>query len=87
VRKISPMPDDRGRLFVTDIAEQLKIAESDWRARVSRGHAPQPDDVAIDRGAARPVWEPRTISEWRERPGRRGPLPAGAAPEGGEPHA
>jgi hypothetical protein len=81
------MPDDRGRLFVTDIAEQLKIAESDWRARVSRGHAPQPDDVAIDRGAARPVWEPRTISEWRERPGRRGPLPAGAASEGGEPHA
>jgi hypothetical protein len=73
------MPDDRGRLFVTDVAEQLDIAESDWRARVSRGHAPRPDHVVVIDGLARPVWEPRTIAEWRARSDRRGPQPKVAA--------
>jgi len=58
------MPDDKGRLFASDIAEQLGIQPSDWRARVSRGHAPGPIDHAVHGGAVRAVWDPETFSEY-----------------------
>lgn len=73
------MPDDRGRLYIADIAAELNIAESDWRARVSRGHAPDPDDVVAAGGVARPVWDRETIEGWRARPARRGPRPTAVA--------
>jgi hypothetical protein len=57
-----PLPD--GRLLTDDIAAVLGIKTSDWRARVSRGHAPQPDDVVLHDGARRPVWRPRTVDAY-----------------------
>ena len=57
-----PLPD--GRLLTDDCAAVLGINASDWRARVSRGHAPQPDDVVLHDGARRPVWQPRTFAAY-----------------------
>lgn len=57
-----PLPD--GRLLTDDIAAVLDIKTSDWRARVSRGHAPQPDDTVVHEGARRPVWNPRTFDAY-----------------------
>jgi hypothetical protein len=57
-----PLPD--GRLLVADVAALVGIGESDWRARVSRGHAPGPDEYVKHEGAPRPVWNPEAISEY-----------------------
>lgn len=69
------VPDDKGRLFASDIAEMLDIQPSDWRARVSRGHAPAADDIVVVGGVARSVWTVDTIEAHMNRPDRRGPLP------------
>lgn len=70
-----PLPD--GRLLVSDVAEMIGIGESDWRARVSRGHAPGPDEYVRHAGAIRPVWTPARIDEYLRA--RRGPRPEGIA--------
>jgi hypothetical protein len=72
------MPDEEGRLFASDIAVELGISASDWRARVSRGHAPEADDHVVHRGAVRSVWKRETIARHINRPARRGPTPNGA---------
>lgn len=69
------MPDEQGRLFAADIADELGIKASDWRARVSRGHAPKADDYVVDGGRARSVWNRETIANHLARPARRGPAP------------
>lgn len=58
------MPDDQGRLFADDVAAQAGITSSDFRARVSRGHAPAAIDHVVHRGAVRSVWDPQTIAEY-----------------------
>lgn len=58
------MPDDQGRLFVSDIAPMVGISESDWRARVSRGHAPAADAAVRHDGALRSVWDPAAIDAY-----------------------
>src|SRR5690242_15523129 len=71
----TPMPDDRGRLFAGEVAEQAGIRASDWRARVSRGYAPKPVGyvrraVTVQgRGTATvtavaAVWDPQEIAEY-----------------------
>jgi hypothetical protein len=57
-----PLPD--GRLLTEDCAALTGIQPSDWRARVSRGHAPQADEVVKHDGSLRPVWQPRTIDSY-----------------------
>lgn len=57
-----PLPD--GRLLTDDIAVVLGIKASDWRARVSRGHAPQPDGTVVHEGSRRPVWRARTFDAY-----------------------
>jgi hypothetical protein len=69
------MPDNKGRLFAADVAERLGISASDWRARVSRGHAPGADDFVVLKGVARSVWDATTIDAYLNRPARRGPQP------------
>lgn len=73
------MPDEKGRLFASDVAGELDINASDWRARVSRGYAPAPDDVVQDGRMMRPVWTRETIIKHIARAGRRGPGPRGVA--------
>lgn len=58
------MPDADGRLFVADVAVMVGIGESDWRARVSRGHAPACDGHVVHEGSVRSVWEPATIDAY-----------------------
>lgn len=55
------MPLDDGRLLVDDCAALVGIQASDWRARVSRGHAPAPVGYVKHEGSVRPVWEPDEI--------------------------
>ncbi len=50
------MPTDEDRLTAREIAEHLGIRASDWRARVSRGHAPKPTGHAAIDGAMRAYW-------------------------------
>jgi hypothetical protein len=69
------MPDDAGRLFAVDIAERLGITASDWRARVSRDHAPKPDDHVMFGGVTHAVWSEESFTAWLNRPNRRGPRP------------
>lgn len=64
------MPDDKGRLFVADIAKRFGITESDWRARVSRGHAPG-GELIVHGGKIRVVWSPATIDQYAERRAER----------------
>lgn len=71
------MPDEQGRLFAEDIAVQVGITVSDWRARVSRGYAPKVADRVMHGGAVRSVWDPKVIAEYLER--RRARLAAGEA--------
>lgn len=71
------MPDPSGRLFASDVADMLGIKASDWRARVSRGHAPEADDHVVHAGAVRSVWNPETVAKHINRPARRGPAPNG----------
>jgi hypothetical protein len=59
------MPDSEGRLFVSDIAARFGITESDWRARVSRKHAPAGDLTVVD-GAIRTVYRPEVIDQYAE---------------------
>lgn len=75
------MPDDKGRLFATDIAARLGIQPSDWRARVSRGHAPKPDGHAPSRGAVRAYWLPATFEAYLQSRGARLAASARAAAE------
>jgi hypothetical protein len=70
------MPDEQGRLFVEDISIELGIKASDWRARVSRGHAPVADGYVVINGRARPVWNRETLDKHLARPARRGPTAA-----------
>lgn len=71
------MPDDQGRLFATDVAAELGIQASDWRARVSRGYAPAADAYVVTGGRALSVWDRKTIDQHINRPARRGPAPNG----------
>ena len=52
------MPDAQGRPFARDIAERIGIPVSDFRARVSRGHAPAPVDRIEAGGVLHAVWDP-----------------------------
>lgn len=59
------MPDEQGRLFAAECAEQVGIRPSDWRARASRGYAPAAvDHVAIPGGGMRAVWDPQQFAEY-----------------------
>lgn len=70
------MPDADGRLFAADIAKQMDITASDWRARVSRGHAPGCVGHTVHNGAVRSVWDPQVIADYlAARTGRPGPRP------------
>lgn len=70
------MPDAKGRLFHADVAAEFGITASDWRARVSRGHAPAPDGYAVVGGRALAVYEPDTIERYRAaRAARQVPAP------------
>jgi hypothetical protein len=60
------MPDNQGRLFAEDVAAQVGITVSDWRARVSRGHAPKVTDRVLHDGAVRSVWDPQEIADYLE---------------------
>lgn len=60
------MPDEQGRLFAAEIAEKVGIKPSDWRARVSRGHAPAAIDYVAADGAMRAVWDPQVIADYLE---------------------
>jgi hypothetical protein len=71
------MPDTEGRLFAADVAAELGITASDWRARVSRGHAPASDSYVVHDGRARAVWKRETIDQHLNRPARRGPASNG----------
>jgi len=79
------MPDDLGRLFVADIAPMVGISESDWRARVSRGHAPAADGAVRHEGALRSVWEPAAIDAYLTA--RRARRALAGDERGGEGHA
>ena len=57
-----PLPD--GRLLTEDCAALVGIQLSDWRARVSRGYAPAPDEYVKHAGALRPVWEPARVDAY-----------------------
>lgn len=57
------MPDGQGRLYAGEIAEQAGISPSDFRARVSRGHAP----AAAGYVKGRAVWDPQVVAEYLER--------------------
>lgn len=71
------MPDQQGRLFAEDIAVKLGITVSDWRARVSRGHAPKVTERVLEGGAVRSVWDRQVIADYLEaRSIRRGLPPA-----------
>jgi hypothetical protein len=59
------MPDAQGRLTVADVAAEFGIEPSDWRARVSRGHAPKPDGYDVIDGAPRAFYLPATIEPYR----------------------
>ena len=65
------MPDDEGRLFADEVAEQAGMTASDFRARVSRGHAPAAVGHVVHRGAVRSVWDPTAIAEYLEARRRR----------------
>lgn len=65
------MPDEKGRLFAEDIAVQLGITVSDWRARVSRGYAPKVTDRVVHDGTVRSVWDPQEFADYLERRQRR----------------
>jgi hypothetical protein len=71
------VPDDQGRLFADDVAALLGIQASDWRARVSRGHAPEADGRVVDGVTVRPVWTRETIDNHLNRTARRGPVSNG----------
>jgi hypothetical protein len=60
------MPLDDGRLLVADCAALVGIQPSDWRARVSRGHAPEPDEYVKIDGALRAVWAPARIDDYMQ---------------------
>jgi hypothetical protein len=65
------MPDAQGRLFVSDIAKLIGIAKSDWRARVSRGHAPASVGYVEVHGVSRAVWDPEVIAAYAEARDKR----------------
>lgn len=65
------MPDAKGRLYADDVAADLDIDPATWRAYVSRGQAPDPDDRVIDGARFRPVWNPATIDEYKGTRGAR----------------
>jgi predicted DNA-binding transcriptional regulator AlpA len=67
------MPDAQGRLFADEIAARLGIAASDWRARVSRGHAPKPAGWVVIGGRARSCWDGEAVEEYIAKAPRRGP--------------
>jgi len=54
-------------LTSTQIAERVHISASDWRSRVSRGTAPEPDRVDSSGGQverSRPLWRESTVEAW-----------------------
>ena len=63
------MPDNAGRLFVEDIATDLRISAGTWRGYVSRGQAPAPVAKIIDGPHVRPVWDPKEYAAYKA--GRR----------------
>lgn len=82
---VRSMPDDLGRLFVSDIAPMVGISESDWRARVSRGHAPACDGHVLHEGAVRSVWESESVDAYlAARRARRALRPAVPISTGGD---
>jgi predicted GIY-YIG superfamily endonuclease len=76
---VAGVPDTEGRLFAHEIAARAGITKSDWRARVSRHHAPSAIGYVQVRGAIRAVWDPEQIAEYlaarRERLARRDSRP------------
>lgn len=54
-----------GPLTYGAVAAEFGLTESDWRARVSRGHAPEPDRYERIDGAMRAVYDPETIAAYR----------------------
>lgn len=60
-------------MLTDEIATRLGIAASDWRARVSRGHAPKPAGWTVDKGRARSYWDSAAIEEYIATAPRRGP--------------
>jgi hypothetical protein len=61
------MPDAQGRQFARDIAERIGITVSDWRARVSRKHAPAPVDRVEFGGVLHCVWDPQAVELYATR--------------------
>lgn len=57
-----PLPD--GRLLTEDCAALVGIKPSDWRARVSRGYAPEADAYVKHDGSPRPVWNTESMDAY-----------------------
>lgn len=56
-------------LYVKDVAERAGISPHDFRTRVSRGHAPKPDDdgsrVTLPDGSVLDIPPNRRMPKWR----------------------
>jgi hypothetical protein len=65
------MPDEQGRMFGREIAARMGIKPSDWRARVSRGHAPKPDGRVIIKNVSHSFWLASTIDRYLAARARR----------------